>query len=116
MIKPISLLSIALLSFTSISLAQDATPEILALKPELHAKTEGRIEQFNKISKEGTAELVFLGDSITQGWDGKGKEVWAKYYGQRKAANFGISGDRTEHVLWRMDHGNFDGLKPKLVC
>jgi lysophospholipase L1-like esterase len=110
MIKSLSLLSIALLSLASSSIAQDAAPQVLALKPELHAKTEARIEQFNKISKEGTAELVFLGDSITQGW-----EVWAKYYSQRKAANFGIGGDRTEHVLWRMDHGNFDGLKPKLV-
>lgn len=74
-----------------------------------------RHESFNAISKKGEAELVFLGDSITQGWEGKGKVVWDKMYGHRKAANFGISADRTEHVLWRLDHGNFDGLKPKLV-
>jgi lysophospholipase L1-like esterase len=115
MIKPFLLFSTILLSCSTMSFAQDAAPPVLATTPELHAKTEARIEQFNKISKEGTAELVFLGDSITQGWEGKGKEVWAKYYGQRKAANFGIGGDCTEHVLWRMDHGNFDGLKPKLV-
>ncbi len=118
MIKPFLLLSSVLFSSVTLSFAQDAaapTAPVLATTPELHAKTEARIEQFNKISKEGAAELVFLGDSITQGWEGRGKEVWAKYYSQRKAANFGISGDRTEHVLWRMDHGNFDGLKPKLV-
>ena len=74
-----------------------------------------RHESFNAISKKGEAQLVFLGDSITQGWEGKGKAVWDKMYGTRKAANFGISADRTEHVLWRLDHGNFDGLKPKLV-
>lgn len=89
----------------------------LATFPVLHPGTEKRHESFNAISKKGEAELVFLGDSITQGWEGKGKEVWAKYYGAMggKVANFGIGGDRTEHVLWRMDNGNFDGLKPKLV-
>ena len=87
----------------------------LATFPVLHPGTEKRHESFNVTSKKGEAELVFLGDSITQGWEGRGKEVWAKYYGNMKAANFGIGGDRTEHVIWRLDHGNFDGLKPKLV-
>lgn len=86
-----------------------------AITPELHGGTEQRHERFNAISKEGKAKLVFLGDSITQGWEGSGKDVWAQYYGNREAANFGISGDRTEHVLWRLDHGNFDGLSPKLI-
>ncbi|MEY3530756.1 MAG: hypothetical protein RLZ70_1824, partial [Verrucomicrobiota bacterium] len=48
-------------------------------------------------------------------WEGKGKAVWEKTWAPLKAANFGISGDRTEHVLWRLDHGNFDGLKPKAI-
>ncbi|GAA5137948.1 hypothetical protein GCM10023213_15780 [Prosthecobacter algae] len=74
-----------------------------------------RHESFNAISKQGTATLVFLGDSITQGWEGKGKATWEKFYAKRNAANFGIGGDRTEHVLWRLDNGNFDGLKPKLI-
>jgi lysophospholipase L1-like esterase len=94
--------------------ADEAKPN-LAIKPELHAKTEGRINKFNEISKQGEAKLVFLGDSITQGWEGNGKEVWKAEWEKYKAANFGIGGDRTEHVLWRMDNGNFDGLKPKLV-
>jgi lysophospholipase L1-like esterase len=72
-------------------------------------------EAFNEISKQGEAELVFLGDSITQGWSGKGKAAWEKYWAPLKAANFGIGGDRTEHVLWRLENGNFDGIKPKLV-
>ena len=59
------------------------------------------------------AELIFVGDSITQGWEGEGKEVWAKFYNSRNAINLGIGGDRTQHVLWRLDHGNLDGLKPK---
>lgn len=72
-------------------------------------------ESFNEISKKGEARLVFLGDSITQGWGKNGKEVWNKTWAPLKAANFGIGGDRTEHVIWRLQHGNFDGIKPKLV-
>jgi beta-glucosidase len=59
------------------------------------------------------AQVIFIGDSITQGWEGAGKEVWAKYYAPRNAVNLGIGGDRTQHVLWRLDNGNLAGLKPK---
>lgn len=87
-----------------------------AVQPVLHPGTEKRHESFNEISKKGEAQLVFLGDSITHGFDNKnGKAVWEKYWAPLKAANFGIGGDRTEHVLWRLEHGNFDGLKPKEI-
>lgn len=60
-------------------------------------------------------DLVFIGDSITQSWEGGGKDVWAKRYAARKAVNLGISGDRTEHVLWRFENGNLEGITPKLA-
>jgi N-acetylglucosamine-6-sulfatase len=82
-------------------------------RPEPALQT--RHAQFNAISQKGEAELVFLGDSITQGWEGAGKQVWEQKWAPLKAANFGIGGDRTEHVLWRLEHGNFDGLKPKAI-
>ena len=63
----------------------------------------------------GQAELIFLGDSITQAWEVAGKEVWAKYYAPRHALNLGIGSDRTQHVLWRLDHGQLVGLNPKVV-
>lgn len=66
-------------------------------------------------TKQGGHELIFIGDSITQGWEGSGKATWEKYYGTRKAANYGFSGDRTEHVLWRMDNGEIVGEKPKVA-
>lgn len=59
------------------------------------------------------AQVIFIGDSITQGWEGEGKDVWSKYYAHRNAVNLGIGGDRTQHVLWRLGNGNIDGLKPK---
>lgn len=61
----------------------------------------------------GECDIVFIGDSITQGWEGGGKNVWAKYYGNRKCLNFGVGGDRTQHVLWRFEQGQLDGIKPK---
>ncbi|HEV8113294.1 MAG TPA: alkaline phosphatase D family protein [Planctomycetota bacterium] len=66
-------------------------------------------------AKKGPAELVFLGDSITEGWEEAGKDAWDAHYAKRKAVNFGVGGDRTQHVLWRIDHGQLDGVKPKLV-
>ncbi len=72
-----------------------------------------RHESFNKRVAEGDVDLVFIGDSITQGWEGAGKDVWAKYYGERKAVNLGIGGDRTQHVIWRLDNGNFKDITPK---
>ena len=69
-------------------------------------------ENFVKIAKEGKVGLLFLGDSITAGWGSK-KAVWDKAFGAYKPANFGISGDRTQHVLWRIENGELDGIKPK---
>ena len=103
------------LGLAAVGLAQDA-PKNYATSP---VPREGgwmkQHESFNAISKQGEAQLVFLGDSITAGWGGRGKEEWTKSWVPLKAANFGIGGDRTEHVLWRLENGNFDGLKPKLV-
>src|SRR5262245_38020822 len=72
-----------------------------------------RHNQFNERVKKGSVDLLFIGDSITQGWEGAGKDVWAKAYGKRNAVNLGIGGDRTQHVLWRLEHGNTDGISPK---
>ncbi|HEY3324941.1 MAG TPA: GDSL-type esterase/lipase family protein [Planctomycetota bacterium] len=62
----------------------------------------------------GTINLVFVGDSITDGWRGGGRQVWDKYFAPHKALNLGISGDRTEHVLWRLQHGELDGYEARL--
>ena len=67
----------------------------------------------NAVALGEKAQVIFIGDSITQGWEGDGKDVWARHYQKRNALNLGIGGDRTQHVLWRLDHGNIDGLKPK---
>jgi N-acetylglucosamine-6-sulfatase len=63
---------------------------------------------------ESQADLAFIGDSITQGWEDAGHLVWQEYYADRNAINLGISGDRTEHVIWRLTHGNLGKLQPKV--
>lgn len=63
----------------------------------------------------GNIDLIMLGDSITHGWENAGKETWDQYYAERNAYNIGFSGDRTENVLWRLQHGEVDGLNPKAV-
>lgn len=69
------------------------------------------LEQISK----GDVDLIFVGDSITHGWAEAGKVYWDKYYAPRSAVNMGFSGDRTEHVLWRFDHGEIEGISPKLA-
>jgi lysophospholipase L1-like esterase/ketosteroid isomerase-like protein len=76
-----------------------------------------RHEGFVEIAKKGGIDVLFLGDSITDNWrkPEQGLPVWEKNFGMLHAANFGISGDRTQHVLWRMQNGELDGYKPRAV-
>ena len=70
---------------------------------------------FVQQAQKGGIDILFMGDSITDFWRNRGSNVWNQYYASRHAANFGISADRTQHVLWRLDHGELDGIKPKVV-
>jgi lysophospholipase L1-like esterase len=70
-------------------------------------------KSFLVLAKKGKVDLLFLGDSITQGWNEN--SVWQRFYGPRHAANFGIGGDRTQHVLWRIQNGELDGIEPKVT-
>jgi lysophospholipase L1-like esterase len=70
-------------------------------------------ESFLAQAKKGHIDLLFLGDSITQGWSGN--TIWQRHYDPRHAANFGIGGDRTQHVLWRIQNGELEGIAPKVA-
>jgi len=74
-----------------------------------------RHEQKLKLAKTSQVDLLFIGDSITQGWEKKVPQLWKKYYAPRNAFNLGFSGDRTQHVLWRLDNGAMDNMKPKVA-
>ncbi len=74
---------------------------------------QARHKAMNERIAQGNVDLLFIGDSITQGWERNGKAVWDEFYGSRNAVNLGIGGDRTQHVLWRLDNGNIDAINPK---
>jgi len=131
--KLIPLLLAALLSTSLSALAQTAAPPApakpaVALPPQkadVPAEkygSDGNVnpgflqshDRFVKQAQEGKAQLVFLGDSITAGWGGQ-KAIWDKAFGAYTPVNFGIGGDRTQHVLWRITHGELEVIKPKAV-
>ncbi len=74
-----------------------------------------RHEAVDKRLKKGNVDLLFIGDSITHGWENVGREIWDVYHAPRNAVNMGFSGDRTQHVLWRLEHSNLEAISPKLV-
>lgn len=74
----------------------------------------GISEQAHK--EASSIDLIFDGASITEGFQSTGKEVWNERYGKLHAFNFGVSGDHTQNVLWRLSRGQVDGLHPRLVA
>ncbi|MCU6498615.1 GDSL-type esterase/lipase family protein [Rugamonas sp. A1-17] len=62
-----------------------------------------------------SAQVVFIGDSITEGWEKSGAPVWERNYKPMNGLALGFGGDRTENVLWRLLHGEVDGIAPKVA-
>jgi lysophospholipase L1-like esterase len=71
-----------------------------------------RMDAVNLAVKTEPHRVLYLGDSITQYWD---PQVWAENLAPRGALNAGVAGDRTEHLRWRLNHGNLDGPPPQGV-
>jgi lysophospholipase L1-like esterase len=77
------------------------------------ARHEGFMKDKETLLKNGPIQFVLLGDSITDGWRGKnGKSVFDEAFGKYNPYNTGIGGDRTQHLIWRVDNGELDGLNP----
>jgi lysophospholipase L1-like esterase len=76
-----------------------------------------RHENYAAEAKKGGVDLLFLGDSITDGWrwGNGGSKIWPQRYAPRHAANFGIGYDRIQNVLWRVENGELDGISPKVI-
>jgi len=104
---------------SSLAFAQTApAPKVDASAAIEKKDTDGRFrkmhESFLARGKAGPVGLLFLGDSITQGWT-KAPHVWEHYFAKYQPANFGIGGDQTQHVIWRIENGELDGLTPKVT-
>lgn len=72
-------------------------------------------ESFLARGKEGPVGLLFLGDSITRQFTKYAPKVWEEYFGKYQPANFGIGGDLTQHLIWRIENGELAGLDPKVT-
>lgn len=112
---PTRLLRLALFPFAlapALTFAADASLPVEKKDPTgLFLKMH---ESFLARGKAGPIGVLFLGDSITFGWT-RAPDVWKQYYARYDPANFGIGGDTTENVIWRIEHGEFDGIHPRVV-
>jgi len=86
--------------------------------PRTESDAVKTFERINAKVKTQPHRLLYFGDSITERWDEPlwdAKRVWDANLAPRGVLNAGVSGDRTEHLRWRLDHGNLDGPAPKGV-
>ncbi len=83
--------------------------------PEQRAGWMKRHEEFASLAGRGDIDVVFFGDSLTDYWRDRGRASWDRYFAPLRSANFGISGDRTQQVLWRIDRGELQGIAPQVV-
>ena len=109
-----ALLAAPLLAATRLPLA--AVPIARLETPWWRARHEAKLAEL----KTARPELIWLGDSITQNFERDGPEpwapfrpVWERFYGRVRAVNLGFKGDATSHLLWRMQHGELDGIAPR---
>jgi len=99
-----------------------------AVIPQLNRGFAAKHEANTELAKKGDIDLLLMGDSITDFWRNSarggatgdaaplaGKPVFDKYFGSLKTANFGIAGDTTQGVLWRLENGEGEGFKPKAI-
>ena len=84
---------------------------------EPRPRDDARHQSFLEVARAGNIDLLFVGDSITDWWrqEQRGLSVWNEHFMPLKVANFGIAGDTTQGVLWRMQNGELDGFQAKLI-
>lgn len=110
----LGLTALALAFVSTPAQCQDAVPATIKPVPKQNEEWWMKLHQsFLDRAKKKDVDLLFLGDSITQGWGENA--TWKRYYGPRQTANFGISGDRTQHVLWRLENGEIEGINPRVA-
>ncbi len=102
-----------------------ASPRNIAAEP-VSRMSEGwwraRFEEKQAELRRMPVELLWFGDSITQNWERSSNDdwrnfapAWQRFYGDRHAVDLGFKGDSTCHLLWRLQHGELDGISPKVA-
>jgi lysophospholipase L1-like esterase len=80
--------------------------------PQTDPEAVERFQIINREAKAGSHTILFLGDSLIQKWD---RSLWARNFAPLDALNAGVNGDRTEHLLWRIEHGNIDRQRAEIA-
>jgi lysophospholipase L1-like esterase len=101
----------------------DYRTESFTPAPQAEAFSDGwmpmhrqKLQEKDRLIAAGTPpQVVFIGDSISQGWENAGRPVWQRHFAPLRALALGFGGDRTENVLWRLQQGEVDGLAPKVA-
>jgi lysophospholipase L1-like esterase len=94
---------------------QDPLQPLPGFFPEDPDEWMSRHIRFVDAARAGGVRVLFIGDSITEGWGGEGADTWAKNFAPLCAANFGIGGDRTQQILWRIQNGTLECIEPEVV-
>lgn len=112
-------ITLSLLSSASTHAGEDLTPSGTNPTPRTKEFSWMSVDTWNKmyaddiaVADKGGVDLLFVGDSITAGWNA---EIYQKYFGVYNPANFGIGGDHTGNLLWRLKYGHAEKLHPKVV-
>ncbi|KAK6173269.1 hypothetical protein SNE40_016751 [Patella caerulea] len=64
-------------------------------------------------AKEREPEVIFIGDSIISNL--AQTQLWQQMFEPLHCINFGIGGDQTQHILWRIQNGELEDMRPKVV-
>lgn len=105
-------MSSLLCAFSNLSVAAEPNP---ATGPEIPNTWLDQHKRIDARLKQGPSDILFISDSITNNWGGRDKAVWDKYYADMNVVSMGISGDRTEDILWRLQNGSLDQVDPKVA-
>lgn len=104
-------------SFAQTDAPAPVKPKLSASEPFQKQDTGAFLKKHDSFlarARSGPVGVLFLGDSITERWH-IAPHIWEAYYGKYQPANFGIGGDRTQNVIWRIEHGELDGIAPKVT-
>ena len=93
-------------------------PKVPPTQPETRGprwEARANADTAKAAAQAASIDVVFDGDSITDGWQGAGRKVWSEDFAKYHPFDFGISGDTTQNLLWRLAHGQAQGLHPKVI-
>lgn len=104
-----TVLALLLLLSSGIAAANTASQPIPG-NPDYH-------ERYLERAQQGDIDILFIGDSITEYWEDptRGKSVWDREFAPQNAACFGVNSERLQHIIWRMQNGELDGISPRVV-